>query len=65
MSSNDQASPVWRKSSFSNGERNCVEVADVPGATLMRDSKNPEAGHLSFTFAEWGMFIEDVKSTGV
>lgn len=65
MSSNDHTSAVWRKSSYSNGERNCVEVAEAPDATLMRDSKHPEVGHLSFAFAEWGNFIEDVKTMGM
>jgi hypothetical protein len=33
----------WRKSSFSGVDSNCVEVAFGAG---VRDSKNPEAGHL-------------------
>lgn len=33
----------WRKSRFS-GDANCVEVAFETG---VRDSKNPDAGHLS------------------
>ena len=35
---------TWRKSSFSGGDSNCVEVAFGAG---VRDSKNPDAGHLA------------------
>ena len=35
---------LWRKSSFSASDANCVEVAFEAG---VRDSKNPEAGHLT------------------
>lgn len=35
---------AWRKSSFSAEDSNCVEVAFGAG---LRDSKNPEAGHLT------------------
>lgn len=35
---------LWRKSSFSASDANCVEVAFGAG---VRDSKNPEAGHLA------------------
>ena len=32
----------WRKSSYSgNSGGNCTEVATVPGAVLVRDSKDP------------------------
>lgn len=34
----------WRKSSFSAEDANCVEVAFGVG---VRDSKNPEVGHLA------------------
>jgi hypothetical protein len=36
---------VWRRSSYSNGGGNCVELAYVPGDRIgVRDSKNPAAG---------------------
>lgn len=37
-------STEWRKSSFSGGDANCVEVAFGAG---VRDSKNPDGGHLA------------------
>jgi hypothetical protein len=38
------AHTVWRKSTFSGGDSNCVEVAFGAG---LRDSKNPDVGHLT------------------
>jgi hypothetical protein len=38
----------WRKSSHSGGdEGECVEVADLDGHIGVRDSKNPDTGHLT------------------
>lgn len=48
---------IWRKSSFSGQHNNCVEVADFPGATAVRDSKDPEAGHVAFSAPEWAAFL--------
>ncbi len=48
---------VWRKSSYSGVNNYCVEVADLPGATAVRDSKHPEAGVLCFSSAEWVAFL--------
>ncbi|CAM3931335.1 DUF397 domain-containing protein [Nocardiopsis rhodophaea] len=48
----------FRKSSYSGQEPNCVEVADHPsGAAVMRDSKHPEEGHLTFSSGEWAVFL--------
>jgi hypothetical protein len=38
---------VWRKSSFT-GNENCVELAHLPTALLVRDSKDPSGPVLSF-----------------
>lgn len=54
--------PEFRKSSYSNASQNCVEVADMPGASAVRDSKRPEAGHLEFPAAEWQAFLDAVKT---
>ena len=51
---------AWGKSSHCNGG-SCVEVA-VPGEVLVRDSKNPDAGHLSFTPADWAVFLGQVRA---
>jgi hypothetical protein len=48
---------TWRKSSYSAGGDNCVELATVGTAVLLRDSKHPEAGHLTFTRTELAALV--------
>jgi len=48
----------FRKSSYSSGNsQNCVEVADLPRAAAIRDSKHSDAGHLVFPASEWDAFL--------
>jgi hypothetical protein len=45
-------SPHWRKSSYSSGSQQCVELAHDDGdgdGALLRDSKHPDQGHLTLT----------------
>lgn len=42
----------WRKSSFSNHQQDCVEVA-YSTMIRVRDSKNPGAGTLSLPADSW------------
>jgi hypothetical protein len=51
----------WKKSSKSgtNGG-SCVEVAKLPDAIAVRDSKDPASPVLVFTLAEWRAFVEGV-----
>ncbi|GAA0982848.1 hypothetical protein GCM10009551_028370 [Nocardiopsis tropica] len=45
---------AFRKSSYSTPQgQNCVEVADVHGASLVRDTQNRQLGHLAFPSSEW------------
>lgn len=54
----DLANAVWFKSSRSNGQSNCVEVAFLSeGAVAMRDSKDRSGPALTFTQGEWRAFI--------
>lgn len=48
---------VWRKSSRSGSNGQCTEVMDTGDEILVRDSKNPNGPHLTFTRAEWTAFI--------
>lgn len=47
----------WRKSSFSGPATNCVELAETGPIVRLRDSKHPEAGHLTFARSELAAFI--------
>ncbi|ASQ97046.1 DUF397 domain-containing protein [Streptomyces sp. 11-1-2] len=48
---------VFRKSSYSGGEEECVEVAtNVPDIVAIRDSKNPGGPILRVTPAAWADF---------
>ena len=51
----------WRKSSYSGSGNNCVEVAQTGGTSAVRDSKNPDGGHLTFGAQAWEAFLADVK----
>lgn len=54
---------VWRKSrrSTASGE-NCVELAGLPGAVAVRDSKNPDGTPLAFDHAAMSAFFAEVKA---
>ena len=47
---------IWRKSSRSNAQANCVEVALASGAVAVRDSKNTGGPVLIFPAAGWTAF---------
>ncbi|MFE7117203.1 DUF397 domain-containing protein [Streptomyces sp. NPDC057654] len=52
---------VWRKSSYSgsNGGQ-CVEVAKGSDTVHVRDSKDPDGGHLVVTPQVWSAFITTI-----
>ena len=54
--------PTWRKSTYSTNTQNCVELATADGDVLLRDSKHPEAGHLTFTRTELAAFIDAARA---
>ncbi|WJK33936.1 DUF397 domain-containing protein [Solwaraspora sp. WMMA2065] len=49
---------IWRKSTRSNAQGMCVEVAtNVPATVLVRDSKDPAGPALAFSPAGWTSFL--------
>jgi hypothetical protein len=51
----------WRKSSFSGGNTDCVEVASMPDHTAVRDSKNTTVPALVFPVVEWRVFVDSLN----
>ncbi|MDT0419630.1 DUF397 domain-containing protein [Streptomyces sp. DSM 41982] len=50
----------WFKSSHSNGNGNCVEVAYLSDAVAMRDSKETAGPILHSTYEGWHVFVGSV-----
>lgn len=51
----------WRKSSYSGGNDNCVEVATTATRTAVRDSKYPDLPAALTTRAAWDAFIATIS----
>ncbi|MFJ2777950.1 DUF397 domain-containing protein [Kitasatospora sp. NPDC087315] len=53
----------WRKSSHSNGQGDCIEVADgVPNTVPVRDSKDPDGPALAFSTDSWQSFVAGIRA---
>jgi hypothetical protein len=66
VSSTDFSDALWRKSSYSNGQANCVETAAVgqdSRLVAIRDSKAPVGPVLVFPPSTWRRFTTSVKAT--
>jgi hypothetical protein len=50
----------WRKSSYSGGDNNCVEVGTAGAGIAVRDTKSPRGGTLDFSAIAWQAFTEDI-----
>jgi uncharacterized protein DUF397 len=65
MSRNDLSGAAWRKSTYSDGQANCVEVAVIghrDGPVGVRDSKSPGDPGLTFTPDAWQQFTQRVAT---
>ena len=61
MTVSDLGGARWRKSSRSGAQNDCVELVVARIGAAVRDSKNPEAGHVSFETPSWDSFLGVIK----
>lgn len=61
MVSIDLAGAVWRKSTCSQGNGACVQVALTSSVAGIRDSKQPDGGIVLTTFPAWDAFRRAVQ----
>ncbi|WP_026124437.1 DUF397 domain-containing protein [Nocardiopsis baichengensis] len=52
---------AWRTSTHSTDRGECVEVADCPGTSAVRDTKHRDFGALLFSSPEWRAFVDAAK----
>jgi hypothetical protein len=57
------STPAWRKSTRSDTSGNaCVEAAQLPDGVGLRDSKNPDAGHLTVSPGAFGSLLGRIRA---
>jgi hypothetical protein len=62
MNAGDLGPVEWRKSTVSNPNGNCVELAAMPdGSVAVRNSRQPEGPALVYTRAEVSAFLAGVR----
>ncbi len=61
----DDSRRQWRRSSWSYGTGNCLEIVSLGQRVLVRDSKNPQGASLRITPAQWNVFVAGVRSDGL
>ena len=53
---------VWRRSTFSGQNGDCVEVAEIGDLILVRNSNRPHVGTLEFTRSEIAAWVSGCKA---
>lgn len=53
---------IFRKSSYSQSEAACVEVADLDNGAAVRDTRHRELSTLFFDGHEWRTFLYTTKA---
>jgi hypothetical protein len=62
MASRDLGDVTWKKSSHSNSQGTCVELAGLPnGDVALRNSRHPDGPALIYTPAEIDAFLRGAK----
>ncbi|MGC0421887.1 DUF397 domain-containing protein [Embleya sp. AB8] len=54
--------PVWRKSSHSHNDGDCVETAPTAMAVVVRDSKDLAVGNFAVSRQSWARLMEALKA---
>ena len=62
MTTSSIPAAAWRKSTYSNADGNCVEVAIGPTAVAVRDSKDRTGPVLTFAATEWQEFLRSLRN---
>lgn len=63
LSGTGRAPLTWRKSTVSNYQANCVEVAVLgDGGVAVRNSRFPDGPQITYTRAEMAAFIRGVRA---
>lgn len=62
MKGTDLPQQAWHKSSHSNGQGDCVEVARFGVGVAARDSKDPAGPALRFEADAWADFIRSAAN---
>lgn len=66
MPSPDLSRAVWRTSTRSGGNGNCVEVAaNIPAVVAVRDSKDRSGPVLLFDYADWQAFTAQLRGAAL
>jgi hypothetical protein len=53
----------WRKSTWSLGDGECVELAVIKAQVAVRDTKGVSKDVLHFRAASWHNFLKDLRSS--
>jgi hypothetical protein len=56
---------IWRKSSYSTPDGQCIEIADTSEGIDLRDSKDPTGPVLRFDRSCWMDFLGTIKLGGL
>lgn len=65
MYSHKSTGLTWRKSSHSNANVNCVEIARVSDGVAVRDSKDPDGAALTFSAPSFRAFLTITRRRNV